>query len=531
MAPTDAVVIGSGPNGLVAANLLADAGWDVVLLESQPTPGGAVRSDSSVHPGFVHDTYSAFYPLAMASPTIGRMRLESHGLRWVHAPAVAGSPYADGHWALLHRDRYDTAAELDALHPGDGDAYLDLVRAWDRLGSRVLGAMLTPFPPVRNGAGVLARLPRAGGLSFLRTVLSPLRAMVDERFSGPEAKMLFAGNAAHADIAMDSPGSGLMGLILVMLGQTYGFPVPEGGAGMLSSALSRRFTALGGELRTSSRVTEVLVRDGRAYGVRTEGGDVVEARRAVLADVPAPALYGGLVSWSELPARVQTKMRCFEWDPGTVKVDWALDGQVPWQGAPSRLPGTVHLAETVAEVAQGQLELANGAVPGRPFLLMGQMAAADPTRAPSGAEALWAYTHVPQRTRADAGDGSITGAWDHDDAERMADRMQQRIEDYAPGFSARVLARRVLGPRDMQAGDENLVNGALNGGTASLQQQLVFRPVPGLGRAETPVAGLYLASASAHPGGGVHGACGSNAARAALAHARARALLSVRRRA
>jgi phytoene dehydrogenase-like protein len=194
------------------------------------------------------------------------------------------------------------------------------------------------------------------------------------------------------------------------------------------------------------------------------------------------------------------------------------------------IPGTVHLAESVDEIAQSQLEIRNDAVPARPFLLIGQMAAADPGRAPAGAEALWAYTHVPHHTRSDAGDGSITGRWDRDDAERMADRMQARLEQFAPGFGDRVLARRVLGPREMQERDENLVNGALNGGTANLHQQLVFRPVPGLGRAETPVRGLYLASASAHPGGGVHGACGSNAARAAIAHHRVRALTHSGRR-
>src|SRR3954447_4024486 len=525
MSPTDAVVIGSGPNGLVAANMLADAGWDVVVLESQPVTGGAVRSDSSVHPGFVHDTYSSFYPLAMASPTLGSFELDKYGLSWVHAPAVAGSPFGDGRWALLRRDRLDTAAGLDELTPGDGEAYLDLVRAWDQVGHRVLGAMLTPFPPVRDGLGAMARVPRAGGMSFVRTMLSPLRSLVDERFRGNEAKMLFAGNAAHADIAMDAPGSGMMGLILVMLGQTVGFPVPQGGAGSLSGALAQRFTSLGGEIRTSTRATEVLVRNGRANGVRTEHGDVVEAGRAILADVPAPALYGGLVGWDALPPRTRRKVQRFEWDPGTVKVDWALDRPVPWKEPPVATPGTVHLAETVEEVAQDQLEIANHVVPERPFLLMGQMAAADPARAPEGAESLWAYTHVPQDTRGDAGDGSVRGTWDADDLERMADRMQQRIEEDAAGFSSKILARRALGPRELQAGDESLVNGALNGGTAALQQQLVFRPVPGFGRAETPVKGLYLASASAHPGGGVHGACGSNAARAALAHARARGLV------
>jgi phytoene dehydrogenase-like protein len=189
---------------------------------------------------------------------------------------------------------------------------------------------------------------------------------------------------------------------------------------------------------------------------------------------------------------------------------------------PETAPGTVHLAEDVNEVALAGAQIAEGAVPAEPFMLMGQMAAADPARAPAGSDSVWAYTHVPQHVRSDAGGGGVTGAWDHDDLERFADRMQARVERYAPGFGDRVLARRVLGPRELEQRNENLVGGALGGGTAALHQQLVFRPLPGLGRAETPVRGLFLGSSSAHPGGGVHGACGANAARAALAHGRLR---------
>jgi phytoene dehydrogenase-like protein len=224
-------------------------------------------------------------------------------------------------------------------------------------------------------------------------------------------------------------------------------------------------------------------------------------------------------------------MRRFEWDPGTVKVDWALDGSVPWASAPERTPGTVHVAESTEEVVLASAQIGAGTVPAEPFLLMGQMAAADPSRAPAGGDSVWAYTHVPQHTVGDAGadgaGGTVRGTWDRDDCERFADRMQARIERYAPGFADRVVARRVLGPRELEARDENLVGGALNGGTAALHQQLVLRPVPGAGRAETPVKGLYLGSASAHPGGGVHGACGANAARAALGHARVGRLLDL----
>jgi phytoene dehydrogenase-like protein len=517
----DAVVIGSGPNGLVAANLLVDAGWDVVLLESQPRVGGAVHSDSGVREGYVRDMFSSFYPLAAASPTIQAMGLEEHGLTWVHAPAVLGTPFRDGTWALLRRDREDTAAGLEQRHPGDGEAWLEMCRTWDRIGDRVVRALLTPFPPVRHGLGAAARLPSVGGLSFVRWLLTPMRTLAERQFVDPGGQLLLAGNAAHADIALDAPGSSLMGWLLAMLGQAQGFPVPRGGSGMLSRAMARRFEAAGGRIRLSCRASEVVVRDGRATAVRTEHGDLLETRQAVVADVTAPALYGGLVPWEHLPARLRHKMDQFQWDPSTVKVDWALDGPIPWAQAPASPPGTVHLGESLDEVATWMDQVNAHTVPDRPFLLVGQMAVADPSRAPRGAESVWAYTHVPQRTRGDAG-GSIRGIWDRADLERMADRMQARLEEYAPGFGDTVLARRVLGPRELERYDENLVGGAINAGTANLHQQLVFRPVPGLGRAETPVRGLYLGSASAHPGGGVHGACGSNAARAALAHARVR---------
>ena len=213
-------------------------------------------------------------------------------------------------------------------------------------------------------------------------------------------------------------------------------------------------------------------------------------------------------------------MRQFQLDPATVKVDWALAGPVPWASAPPYAPGTVHVGDSVAEMTEALAQVATGHVPAHPFLLAGQMSTTDPSRSPAGTESLWAYTHVPQRTAGDAGDGGVRGVWDESDKERFADRMQARLEALAPGFGSRVLSRRVLGPHELESRNASLVGGAINGGTAQLQQELVFRPVPGLGRAETGVPGLYLGSSSAHPGGGVHGAAGMNAARAALLHAR-----------
>jgi phytoene dehydrogenase-like protein len=516
----DAIVVGAGPNGLVAANRLADAGWSVLVLEAQPEVGGAVRSDRDVDPEFVHDTFSSFYPLAAASPAIRSFDLEQHGLTWRHAPAVLGHPLPDGDWALVHRDRDRTAAMLEGHRAGDGEAWLDLCAQWDVIGPSILGGLLSPFPPVRHGLGGVARVRRAGGLDLVRTLLTPAAALGRTRFAGPAPRLLLAGNAGHADIPLDAPGSGLMGLLMSMLGQTVGFPVPEGGAGMLTQALARRLEGLGGQIHTGTEVVAIEVDRGRATAVRTAGGSRYGARRAVVADVSAPLLYRRLLDDRDVPARTARAMDAFQFDPGTVKVDWALDGPVPWRGTPVVAPGTVHVADSVEEMTESLGQVQAGAVPARPFLLAGQMTTTDPTRSPAGTESFWAYTHVPQRVRRDAGDGTVLGIWDRDDCERFADRMQARIEEVAPGFGSRIRTRRVLGPHELEARNANLIGGAINGGTAQLHQQLVFRPVPGWGRAETPIAGLYLGSASAHPGGGVHGTPGMNAARAALFHAR-----------
>lgn len=525
----DAVVVGAGPNGLVAANALLDKGWSVLVLEAQPEVGGAVRSDDDVHPGFVHDTFSTFYPLAAASPTMRAFDLERYGLRWVHAPAVLGHPLPDGSWALLHRDREITAGLMDERHRGDGAAWVDLCEQWDRIGDAVIGAMMTPFPPVRHGLQALAKLPSVGGLGFVQTMLSPALDLARTRFGGDAPGLLLAGNAGHADIPLDAPGSGLMGLLMAMLAQTVGFPVPEGGAGNLTRALAHRIEALGGEIRCSSAVTRIVVDQGRATGVITEHGDRHLARHGVIADVVAPHLYGGLVRDEDLPARTREAMRHFQIDPSTIKVDWALDGPVPWASPPPYAPGTVHLADSLEQMTEALSQLAAHSIPARPFMLSGQMTTTDPSRSPSGTESLWAYAHVPQHATRDAGEDGIRGVWDRDDLERFADRMQTRFEELAPGFGQRVLARRILGPHEMEARNANLMGGAINGGTSQLHQELVFRPVPGLGRAETSIKNLYLGSASAHPGGGVHGACGMNAARAALAHARVRKIISVPR--
>jgi phytoene dehydrogenase-like protein len=518
VADADAIVIGAGPNGLVAANLLADAGWRVLVLEAHSEPGGAVRSSELAAPGFVADWGSSFYPLGFVSPVLRGLALEEHGLRWVHAPLALAHP-APGGCAFVDRDDLDaTAASLDAFATGDGDTWRTLYRRWTKIGPSFLSMLLSPFPPVRGAL----RVARASGvhIPWLTTyALSSLRRAV-RGFKGEGGRLLLAGNTMHTDLEPGAATGALFGWLLAALAQDVGFPVPEGGAGRLTDALVARLTSRGGEVRCGVSVTTIDVRGGQAVGVRTGDGAEISASKAVLADTSAPALYQRLLGGEGLPGRVRRGLQRFRWDHATVKVDWALDGTVPWTAEPARRAGTVHLADSVDDVSAYCEQIKRGLVPAHPFLVVGQMTTTDPTRSPTGTEALWAYTHVPQTVRGDAGEG-ITGRWDDADAQRAADRIEGEIERRAPGFRALVRARNVLTPTQFEAQDANLVGGALNGGTSALRQQLFLRPVPGLrGGARTFVRGLYLASASAHPGGGVHGACGANAAHLALRDAR-----------
>lgn len=513
----DAIVVGAGPNGLVAANVLADAGWQVQVIESQDEPGGAVRSDRSVHPDFVNDVFSSFYPLAVASPAIRALDLERFGLRWSRAPVVMAHPLLDGRCAVLHDDARLTADAMRAdFLESDADAWMRLSDLWDRLDPHLMNSLFTPFPPVKAGLAMAAKLRAAGGLRTARFMTLPVRRLAQEEFTGPGAGLLLAGCALHADLLPESPGSSAFGWLMAMLGQQHGWPVPVGGAHALVDALVRRLESLGGTVQCGLRVQQIVVRDGKALGVRTSDGQAHRATRAVLADVAATSLYGGLVSFDDLPARVHEDMRRFQWDFSTVKVDWALSSPIPWNAPAAARAGTVHLGADMNELSDYALQVTTGRLPARPFALLGQMTTADPSRSPAGTESAWAYTHVPRHIAEDLGGDGVTGRWDTREAEAMAERIEHQVERFAPGFRDRIAARRVLTPPLMQAMDENLVGGALNGGTTALHQQLVFRPLPGTGRPETPVQRLYLASAAAHPGGGVHGACGANAARAAL---------------
>jgi phytoene dehydrogenase-like protein len=507
----EAVVIGAGPNGLVAANLLADRGWDVLVLEAAPTPGGAVRSEELVEPGYVNDVFSAFYPLGYASPVIQGLHLERYGLVWRRAPIVLAHPAPDGSCPIVSTSLDETAASLDTFHRGDGDAWRELFGRWEHVKRGLLDALFSPMPPIRASGRLAVATLRHGPLRFARFAMLPARRLAAEHFQSEEARRLFAACALHADLSPDDVLGGFFGWILACLAQDVGWPVPQGGSGFLTQALVSRFRARGGHIECNAPVDAVIVRNQRAVAVRARGEEIA-ATRAILADVDAPRLYLQLIGAEHLPSRLVDDLGGFTWDHGVCKVDWNLAEPIPWRAAPARRAGTVHIVESVDALGETRAEIANGEVPERPFLIVGQQSMTDATRMPCGRETAWAYTHVPRDV-----------VNDHDASERLADRMQARVEELAPGFSALIRGRHVMGPRDLEARNPNLVGGAIGGGTGQLYQQLVFRPTPGFGRAETPVRGLFLASASAHPGGGVHGACGANAARAAVFHDRIRA--------
>jgi phytoene dehydrogenase-like protein len=511
----DAIVIGAGPNGLVAANDLADRGWDVLVLEAQSEPGGAVRSDESLAPGVVTDLFSAFYPLAVVSPHIRRLELERHGLIWEHAPTVLAHPTLDGPTAVLSRDIDVTAASLDRFHPGDGNAWRARHREWCRIEDNLVDAVMGPFPPLRATARLVAETRIRGAAELARTALLSTRRASEEWFDGAGGGLLLTGSALHTDLSPETATGAMYGWLLTAIGQSHGWPVPRGGAGALTAALVARLTAAGGALWCDAEVASIECSDGRAVAVDTADGRRVAARRAVLADVSAPLLYGRLLAPDDVDPRTRHEMRRYQHGSATFKVNWIIDGGIPWTDPAVATAGTVHIARSIDELTLTSAQLAMGRIPDQPFVLVGQMTTADATRSPSDVESVWAYTSVPQHIRGDAA-GELDGVDDTVDGERFADRVQARIELFAPGFTSRIRRRSIQPPHSIERDDASLRRGDKSLGTAQIHQQLVFRPTIGLGRPETHIDGLFLASASAHPGGGVHGACGAHAARAAV---------------
>jgi phytoene dehydrogenase-like protein len=496
----DALVVGSGPNGLTAAIEMARAGWRVLVLEAAQRAGGAVASDELTLPGFRHDTFSAVYPAAAASPVFAQMPLERHGLRWVHPAACLAHPLADGTAVALYRDVERTAASLDAAHAGDGERWRAFAAPFVRHFDALRETMLAGFPPLRGPLRLTAGLGPRGMLGFARLLLMPAQALGEELFEGDGSRAWLYGSAIHSDAPLQAAGSAIAAAYLTLLGHGVGWPSPEGGAGRLADALVSYLRELGGELRTGATVTRLAVERGRAVGVELDGGERVAAP-VVIADVMPGALVR--LAGEALPAGYARALRRYRPGPSTLKLDWALDGPIPWSAPQAREAGTVHLGGSAPEVLASTTPA--GGLPERPFMLLGQQSLADPTRAPAGKHTAWAYAHGPQ---------SLDWAAEQD---RHVERMEAQVERFAPGFRERILGRHVLGPADLQRRNANLVGGDVGGGSYALDQ-LIFRPLPSLSPYRTPLRGLYLGSAATFPGGAVHGVPGRAAARLALRH-------------
>jgi phytoene dehydrogenase-like protein len=464
----DAVIVGSGPNGLAAAITLARAGQRVLVVEARDTFGGAVCSAELTLPGFIHDRGSAVHPLGVGSPCFRSMPLATYGLRWMWPSASVAHPLDDGTAVLQERSISATAAALGR----DGANYIRLMTPLVRFWKSYIAALLSPLWPPR-------RLPAL--LSFGPLALLPARLIADLLFRGVRARALFGGMAAHSMLPLETPGSGAFALILFLLGHAVGWPSPQGGAQRLTDALVAYLHTLGGELIGGSEIGDL--------------GQIPAARYTLLDMTPRQVLaLGG----TQLPGSYREALARYRYGPGAFKMDWALETPIPWRAAECARAGTVHVGGTLEEIADAERAVAAGRHPELPYVLLAQPTLVDPTRAPPGQHTAWAYCHVPNGSDED-----------------MSARIEAQIERYAPGFASRILARRISRPRDLEQFNPNLVGGDIGGGAQDLAQ-VFARPVLRGTPYRTPQQGLYLCSAATPPGGGVHGMCGYYAAQAVL---------------
>jgi phytoene dehydrogenase-like protein len=465
----DAVVVGSGPNGLAAAITMAQARLSVLVLEAAETIGGGTRSAELTLPGYIHDVCSAVHPLGAGSPFFRTLPLAEHGLEWIHPAAPLAHPFDDGTAAVLERSVEATGETLGR----DATAYrklmAPLVADWDKLAVDLLGPLrLPPRHPF-----TLAR--------FGWHAIHSARGLAERLFEGERARALFGGMAAHSMIPLDQPPTAAFGLVIGILGHAVGWPMPRGGSQRIADALAGYLRTLGGEVVT---------------GVRVEALDELPPAGAVLCDVtPRQLLH---IAGQHLPARYRHKLEGYRYGPGVFKIDWALDGPIPWQAAECTRGGTLHLGGTLPEMVAAERAVWRGEHPEKPYVLVVQPSLFDPTRAPEGKHTAWAYCHVPNGSTFD-----------------MTERIEAQIERFAPGFRDLILVRSVKSAVEMERYNPNYIGGDINGGVQDLRQ-LFTRPVFRLVPYSTPIKGLYICSSSTPPGGGVHGMCGYFAAQAAL---------------
>jgi phytoene dehydrogenase-like protein len=463
----DAIVVGGGPNGLAAAIVLAQEGFSVRLLEAADTVGGGMRSAELTLPGFVHDVCSAIHPLGIASPFFSRLPLARHGLEWIEPPAALAHPFEDGDAVLLERSP-------EAAVPALGE---DAAR-WRRL----FEPLVRDAEPLLDDVLAPAHLP-AHPLALARfgtRAAPPASLLARLSFREAKARGVFAGLAAHSMLPLGRPPSAAFGLMLGLLAHAVGWPLPRGGSQQLANALASYLRALGGEIETGRRVASLAELDDT---------------RAILLDVTPSGLLA--LAGDRLPPRYRRRLERYRYGPGVFKLDWALDGPIPWRAEDCARAATVHLGAGLEEIAASEAAPARGEIAERPYVLLAQQSLFDPTRAPAGSHTAWAYCHVPNGSSVD-----------------MTDRIERQVERFAPGFRERILARSALGPTDLERHNPNYVGGDINGGAAILSQ-LFTRPVAQLSPYTTPLPGVFLCSSSTPPGGGVHGMCGVHAARAA----------------
>lgn len=470
----DAVVVGAGPNGLAAGITLARAGRSVLVVEAADTIGGGTRSAEVTEPGFVHDICSAVHPLLMGSPFFRDQPLVSHGLHLAHPLTPLAHPLDDGTAAVMDQDVKGTASALGADGPAYERLMAPLARNADAIVDAVLRAPSIPHHPFKAVGFGLHNLHTAAGLA-------------QSKFKGAHARALHAGIAAHAMLPLDRLPTAGVGLFLGLLGHAYGWPVVRGGSQRIADALGAELMSLGGDIKT---------------GWRVERFEELPAADVVLFDLTPRQVLA--IAGDRFPGRYRRRLERFRYGAGVFKIDWALDGPVPWTAEACHDAGTVHIGGTLPEVAAAEDAVAKGRHPDRPFVLFAQPDVADLSRSPEGKSTAWGYCHVPAGSTVD-----------------MTTAIEDQVERFAPGFRDRIIGRSVMGPAAMETHNANYIGGDINGGVQDLRQ-LFTRPVARWPIYSTPDPSIWLCSSSTPPGGGVHGMCGRNAAEAVLRRQRRR---------
>jgi len=465
----DAVVVGSGPNGLAAAIEIARTGHSVCVIEGRDTIGGGARSAELTLPGFVHDVCSAIHPMAIASPFFKSLPLSEHGLEWIQPPSPLAHPLDDGTAAVLERSVERTCATLGVDAASYTKCFSPLVRDAETLIPEILAPLLHvprhPLPFMRFGMNAI----------------QSAQGFMQRHFKGTRAPALFAGIAAHSNMRLDASPTAAAGLLLGTLGHASGWPLPKGGSQTISGALGSYFRSLGGQI-----VTGTLVKSLRQ----------LPASRAILLDITPRQMLN--LAGDQLTPGYRWELQKYQYGAGVFKVDWALNAPIPWKAQGCLQAGTVHLGGTAEEVIAGELAVSTGQCPQQPFVLLAQQSLFDETRAPAGRHTAWAYCHVPRGSKID-----------------MADRIESQVERFAPGFRDCIIERRAMTPAQFETYNPNYIGGDISGGLQNLLQ-IVARPSLRLSPYSTPIKGLFICSSSTPPGGGVHGMCGYYAARAVL---------------